>query len=151
MPFQMKTRCRFPGCPELVRGQRFCTEHRGCASQQQDARRGTPAERGYDQDWIKVAALRRQLDADLCQPCLGRGYDQPARTVDHILPVHVRPDWRLELANTQVICDDCHRRKTTIDCRQYGSSTAAKLTEQQRNERQLAQGLRDPPRAGLGE
>lgn len=151
MPHRLKTRCRFPGCPELVRGQRFCTDHRACASQQQDARRGTPAERGYDHDWGRVAAVRRQLDHALCQPCLSRQRLQPARTVDHIVPLHVRPDWRLELENTQVICNDCHRRKTLADSQRYGSSTARNLTAAQRNERQLAQGLRDPPRAGSDE
>jgi 5-methylcytosine-specific restriction endonuclease McrA len=98
-----------------------------------------------------VAAVRRQLDCSLCQPCLNRDRLQPARTVDHIVPLHVRPDWRLELENTQVICNDCHRRKTLADSQRYGSSTARNLTEAQRNERQVVQGLRDPPRAGLDE
>lgn len=147
MPYKLKTRCRYPGCPELVRGYPYCVSHRREIYRLRDERRGTAAARGYDEAWSRVAAQRRQLDCYLCQPCLLEDRLAPAKTVDHIIPVHVRPDWRLELRNTQVICVPCHQRKTAEDSRRYGSSTTDQLSETQRQERQLAQDLRDPPRS----
>jgi 5-methylcytosine-specific restriction endonuclease McrA len=145
MPLRLKTRCRYPGCPRAVRGA-LCDEHRGTYAQRTDARRGTPAQRGYDATWAAVANVRRQRDAYLCQECLKHNRLTPSKTVDHIIPVHVRPDWRLVLANTQVICAPCHHHKTTEDTRRYGSSTQRQLTLAQQEQRRQAQQLTTAPR-----
>jgi 5-methylcytosine-specific restriction protein A len=82
--------------------------------------RPTPRARGYDRAWNKVAKQRRSADNWLCQPCLSEGRVTASNEVDHVIPIHVRPDWRLEFYNTQVICRCCHRRKTLDDARRYG-------------------------------
>lgn len=146
MPYRLRTRCRYRGCPELVRGGGYCNDHKSFGYRQQDERRLTPAERGYDHDWAKVANLRRQIDCYLCQPCLEHQRLTPAKTVDHIVPVHVRPDWRLEVRNTQVICIGCHQQKTAKDTKQFGSSTATTLSADQIAARRVVQNMRDPPR-----
>ena len=145
MPQRLKTPCRHPGCPNLTRS-RFCEEHTKNNKRPAEHRRGSAAERGYDHHWLKIAEQRRELDGYLCQPCLEQEHLQEARTVDHIIPVHVRPDWRLELGNTQVICDACHKQKTHQDNQRYGSSTETRLTPQQLENRALAQRLTDTPR-----
>ena len=145
MPLRLKTVCRFPGCRQACRGP-FCDAHRGTYGRRSDARRGTPAQRGYDATWADVANLRRQRDYGLCQECLKHDVLTEARIVDHIIPVHVRPDWRLVLGNTQVLCPPHHQGKTTEDTRTYGSSTDVTLTHEQKENRMRAQQQRDPPR-----
>jgi 5-methylcytosine-specific restriction protein A len=111
MPSALKKRCGFRGCPNLTRG-RYCDEHLPLARRFYDQRRGSTKDRGYDGDWKRVAEHRRELDGCLCQMCLDEGIVRASNLVDHIIPIHVRPDWRLEIGNTQVLCFDCHTRKT---------------------------------------
>lgn len=147
MPMKIPTRCRYPGCPQTTRG-RYCEAHRGTDHRYSDARRGTPAERGYDRLWRDVAAARRLSDFGICQQCLRDGHHSYSDLVDHIVPIHVRPEWRLEIDNTQVLCSRCHQRKTQADNRRYGSSTARSLTADQRSARIVVQRLGGPLRAG---
>jgi 5-methylcytosine-specific restriction protein A len=115
-----------------------------------DARRGTSRDLGYDHHWQRVAKLRREADNHLCQLCLAENRLTPSSDVDHIVPLHVRLDWRLEFDNTQVICRPHHRKKTSADARRYGSSTAQTLTADQERERMIARQLVHAPRAGPG-
>ena len=108
--------------------------------------RPTARERGYDAAWSKVAQRRREADHWLCQPCLREGRITASNEVDHIIPIHVRPDWRLEFENTQVICRCCHRRKTNEDTQRYGSSESRVINHDQRCARDAAARMKIPPR-----
>ncbi len=145
MPLKLKTRCRHPGCPRLTRTG-FCDEHAGTYSRQSDERRGSSKDRGYDATWARLADLRRSRDGYLCQLCLRVDRLTSSKIVDHIVPLHVRPDWRLVLENTQVICPVCHQQKSADDTRRYGSSTATTLTDVQRSNREEAARLVTFPR-----
>lgn len=85
-----------------------------------DRYRGTAAERGYDWNWAKVAAYVRERDCYLCQECKRHGRLVPAKTVDHIIPVHVKPDLRLDAENCEVLCVRHNTLKGYADARKYG-------------------------------
>ena len=145
MPLAIPKRCGFRGCPKTTRG-RYCDEHLPLARQFYDRRRGSSAARGYDSDWERVAEQRRQLDCNLCQRCLQRDRVVASQIVDHILPIHVRRDWRLEIGNTQVLCFDCHTVKTSEDTQRYGGRAQRTLSMEQTNNRRAAQCLMHAPR-----
>src|SRR5690242_7894025 len=144
MPQRLKTLCRYPGCRRPTRD-RYCEAHVGYGNRDADNRRGTPAQRGYDAAWYKLAALRRRLDFGLCQDCQKQGFLTLAKIVDHILPIYVRPDWRLELGNTQVLCGPCHGTKTSNDLHDYGHRTRPPPTPEQIANRQPAAPIERPP------
>jgi 5-methylcytosine-specific restriction enzyme A len=145
MPDLLKKRCGFRGCPKTTRD-RYCDKHAPLARRFYDRRRGSSTERGYDSDWERVAEQRRMLDCCLCQACLAEGLVNASQIVDHIIPIHVRPDWRLEIGNTQVICHPCHTRKSSDDARRYGGRTRTNLTHEQMENRQAAMQLTSAPR-----
>ena len=146
MPMQLKKRCGYPGCPRTTR-QRYCDEHLPIARRYYDARRGTTKQRRYDSDWERIAQQRRDLDCYLCQDCLKEGLIRASNLVDHILPIHIRPDWRLEIDNTQVLCRDCHTRKTSTDNKRYGGPSNRNLTPAQQQNRAAALRIERPPRS----
>jgi len=147
MPDLLKKRCGFRGCPNTTRA-RYCDEHVPLARKFYDRQRGTTAERGYDSDWERVAEHRRQLDCGLCQACLEDGLVTASPIVDHIIPLHVRPDWRLEIGNTQVLCHPCHTHKSSDDLRRYGGRARKQLTPEQTGNRSEALLMHRPPREG---
>ena len=147
MPDLLKKRCGFRGCPNTTR-QRYCDEHAALATRMYDRNRGSTTERGYDSDWERVAEHRRQLDCGLCQACINVGLVIASPIVDHIIPLHVRPDWRLEINNTQVLCHPHHTRKTSEDTKRYGGRMRTQLTPEQTWNRSEAQQMQRPPREG---
>ena len=148
MPNRLRKRCGFRGCPNLTT-ERYCAEHLRLARAISDRKRGTTKERGYDGDWELVAEQRRSLDYGLCQMCLTEDERlTPSRLVDHVYPIHIRPDWRLEILNTQVLCRPCHTRKTSADNQRYGGPSSTPTSVQRAN-RLAAQHITTPPRCDI--
>lgn len=117
--------CSHVGCGVLVRdGSARCTAHKIRDGAFGDARRGSPAERGYGTDWRKLREQILKRDLGLCQACAANGRTQPARHVDHVIPKaqggtdHVN--------NLQALCVPCHKRKTAIEGR---SASAHSFTQ----------------------
>ena len=122
MPSKLKSPCNYPGCRRAVR-ERYCDQHRHAASQRPaDRRRGTAAQRGYDRRWRK---LRRWYITEhpLCEDCQEEGLITFTNIeVDHVIPISVRPDLRLDADNLRSRCRRHHKLKTDADERQYGRS-----------------------------
>ena len=113
MPSLPKHQCRKSGCPALLDHSEggFCAAHRKAKYQAQDAHRGTPAERGYDSDWVKVRNLKRQRNP-LCEQCWKDGQITPMAEVHHTVPIATDRSKRLDMDNLMSLCKVCHSRIT---------------------------------------
>lgn len=63
--------------------------------------------------WRRLAALRRQVLAE--QPICGYCKAALSEEMDHIIPVHERPDLILDRDNCRGLCIPCHKEKTRKD------------------------------------
>jgi HNH endonuclease len=135
--------CSTPACSELTAGGP-CEQHRRARQRDQDERRGTSTERGYDAHHRRLRILCFQRDGWRCVDCgwepwlvrLFRKWSmgppsteqvlEELRTnfrrgerhlhADHERPIAEHPDLRLDLDNLATRCDACHRAKTRRDC-----------------------------------
>jgi 5-methylcytosine-specific restriction protein A len=82
------------------------------------SRSGAPS-RLYDRRWSKLR--RAHLRASpLCVACEREGAVKAADLVDHIVPVKVAPERRLDPTNIQSLCTHHHHLKTATDRQMYG-------------------------------
>lgn len=77
--------------------------------------------------------LRQQvLDRDhyLCQYCKAIGKITPnSKTVDHLRPVEVFPNYKSDIDNLVTTCRKCHALKTKFEQKYYGCGQENKLTD----------------------
>ncbi len=109
MPLAAPRFCPMPGCPELTSGER-CPAHRHARNAANDARRGSPAQRGYDRAWNRVRALKLSMDpfCEIRTHCTGLSLaHQLATKVDHIITIRERPYLRLVLSNLAAPASGC--------------------------------------------
>jgi 5-methylcytosine-specific restriction enzyme A len=131
MPYSAARPCTTPGCPELVRerGVSKCpkhhTEYKRTTQRTYDARRGTPAERGYDINWRR---LRDAYIAEnpLCEDCKDEGRTTAAEMVDHKETIKDAPWRRLDWSNLRSLCGLHHRRKTAARDGSFGNPLKGK-------------------------
>lgn len=76
--------------------------------QEREKSRGTRQQRGYTDEWVRMARMYR-AQHPVCEMC----QDAPAVDVDHVIPFTslgdpLRTEWR----NLQSLCRACHRMKT---------------------------------------
>lgn len=105
----MLTYCSSPGCGNLTKREK-CPICRKRA----EARRGTPAARGYNAAWrrIRIAFLAAH------PYCVTDGCNGIATEVDHIRPLSQggTNDW----SNLRAMCKRCHSRRTAKDQSRLG-------------------------------
>jgi len=58
--------------------------------------------------WERARQAVLARDAYLCQRCLERQRITPATTVDHIVPLSVAWERRLDMSNLRSLCGPCH-------------------------------------------
>lgn len=130
MPNRPLKPCNKIGCTNLTRD-RYCEQHKHLAEQRQ---RDKQRDKHYDQykrnqqarafyhskEWERVRLAVLSRDNFLCQECLKNKRITRAVIADHIVPLLVAWDKRLDMSNLQSLCQACHNRKTAEDKRRYG-------------------------------
>lgn len=61
--------------------------------------------------WRRLRAAVFRRDGGLCRECLRQGRVAPGTEVDHVVPLS--EGGGNDLANLQLLCRECHRRKTS--------------------------------------
>lgn len=116
---RIKKPCGYPGCSALVQGGGYCPGHRRRTWREQDQRRPTATQRGYDHRWRKArdAFLAQRL---WCVECERSGRLTPATVVDHIIPHKGDKTLFWDMKNWQALCSRCHNRKTATEDGGFG-------------------------------
>jgi len=118
--------CRKPGCSKLSEGG-YCPEHlrkrdldTKTKARNYDNLRGTRTERGYDNRWLKAAAVFKK-ENPLCVICEKEGVYTPVYCVDHIVPHKGDMELFWDKSNWQSCCKTCHDRKTAKEDGGFGN------------------------------
>jgi len=98
--------CGWPGCPNLVRGQRYCEEHAKQKQKNQDERRGSFRQRGYTSNWDKVRKIKLSRDP-LCERCESKGKVTAATLVHHRQSLS-KGGSLADMDNLMSCCIKCH-------------------------------------------
>jgi 5-methylcytosine-specific restriction protein A len=123
MPWSAPSICAFGGCQSLtVSGARYCATHvltaqaaKVAARRDYNARRGTPASRGYDTNWRRSSRLYLAQNP-VCNAC-GR----LAECVDHRTPCDGSSPLFWSVENWQSMCRRCHSTKTAREDGGFGN------------------------------
>lgn len=112
VPMKPKHPCAHPGCPELVTDGRYCEQHKKQNIQQQDKRRGTASQRGYNSRWRRYSQwFIKQPENVFCKLQLP-GCTNVSECVDHIDPPDGPNDPRFwDTNNHQGSCIHCNSVK----------------------------------------
>jgi len=109
MPWAPERPCTQQPCPRFAVARGRCREH---AQQHEQQRRPVWITAFYSSAaWQHLRTLKRVMNP-LCQDCEEAGRITPVESVDHVVPITVRPDLRLVLENLRSLCTACHDAKT---------------------------------------
>lgn len=140
-------RCRYPGCHAMVKyPHHYCKQHfeheaEYLASRMKWAR---SRQKSYVHRYNTVTRNRNKVKQDqynfyrtkqwqdlrqmvlgrdnfVCRYCQTIGRIVPSKTVDHIVPLEVAPNKKVDISNLATICGKCHRLKTDWEQRYYGT------------------------------
>lgn len=125
MPRKPSRPCRNHSCPALTDdASGYCPKCLSFMRKQQDADRGTAAQRGYDSRWHRRS---RQYLAEhpLCAECQKKTPPgvTAATLVDHIIPHRGAMALFWDELNWQALCTECHNVKTAKEDGAFGNPT----------------------------
>jgi 5-methylcytosine-specific restriction protein A len=116
-----KTPCRSPGCSALISEPGYCDQHRKQKQREQDARRGSSAERGYGYRWQQYREVFLR-ENPLCVHCAAEGRTTASNEVDHIKPHRGDAVLFWDPSNHQALCKSCHSAKTAGEDGAFGNA-----------------------------
>ena len=111
--------CNKPGCPNLTHTT-YCEQHQKTKAENNryyDKYHRTDRSKKFyhSSAWKKVRKLIKVRDNGLCQECLDNKRITVGTIVDHIIPLSVDWNKRLDEDNLQLLCQSCHNKKTAED------------------------------------
>lgn len=116
--------CNYIGCSNLTRN-KYCEQHE--YKTMDDTRyydryvRDKESSKFYkSKSWKKTREQVLIRDKGLCQSCLKNKRITMASIVDHIIPLKIAWEKRLDMNNLQSLCQSCHNQKTAEDKKKYG-------------------------------
>ncbi|KQX69241.1 HNH endonuclease [Paenibacillus sp. Root444D2] len=126
----IKKICNKSGCNALVdAGVRFCDKHieqeqvnKKERNKHYDMYRRDEKSKAFyiSKEWKALRTIVRARFRGLCSACLKVKRIRAGYICDHIIPIKVRWELRLEESNLQYLCIECHNTKTAEDKRRYG-------------------------------
>ncbi|MGJ9381521.1 HNH endonuclease [Salipaludibacillus sp. CF4.18] len=127
MPSKPLKTCNKIGCSSLTKG-KYCDEHeehegitKAESNKQYDMYARDQKSRQFynSSEWKAVRNVARARVNNLCEICLNEDVITVADVADHIIPIKVNWNKRLELSNIQMCCHFHHNLKTQEDKRKY--------------------------------
>lgn len=127
MAYKPMKSCHKIGCPNLTKS-KYCESHQELEQQDKADRnkyydlyvRDQKSKQFYgSSEWVAVRNLMRVQTSNLCCMCLDENEIVIADVCDHIIPIKVDWNLRLELSNLQMLCHKHHRIKTLEDKQKY--------------------------------
>lgn len=116
--------CNKPRCPNLTR-EGYCEQHKTTKADNNQYydkyQRNKKHDRFYHSaSWIKCRDYIKIRDNGLCQHCKNEKRIAVGVLVDHIIPLSMDWNKRLDEDNLQLLCTSCHNKKTNEDIQKYG-------------------------------
>ena len=122
MPYQNKTPCNYPRCSELIGpGKSYCPAHKKETARQKNKQRKRDPNiaRFYSSGaWQKTRKIYI-TNNPLCRRCLNKDIVRKSDVVDHIIPIKIDWNKRLDQDNLQSLCNSCHASKSEEDRQKY--------------------------------
>jgi 5-methylcytosine-specific restriction protein A len=122
MPRKPPHPCEYPGCPQLVRGCRYCPAHSRAKAADYDARRkqadatAGPARLRGSVAWQKLRRMYTRANPVCCDPFGIHGsIPAPGQQVHHVQAIVDRPDLALAWDNLATLCVVCHARVEAME------------------------------------
>lgn len=115
--------CNKQGCSQLTR-EGYCGQHKVAKVENNryydKYQRNKKHDRFYHSGlWIRCRDYIKIRDNGLCQHCLNNKQIKVGTIVDHIIPLSVDWNKRLDEDNLQLLCVGCHNVKTKNDSKKF--------------------------------